>query len=152
MGINELLTVKRYWQWSDPRIVFYVANNGDLNQVTWEMRIETGVPTFPASQQLPEFPYAEYARMLGFEAVRVDRPEDLGAAWDRVLNADRPSLIEVLVDPNVSMLPPHITFDQVRSLGSALLKGDAQEGPVIAQSVKGVIAGLFPRDHASDRE
>jgi pyruvate dehydrogenase (quinone) len=152
-GINELLTVKRYWrQWSDPRIVFYVANNGDLNQVTWEMRIETGVPTFPASQELPDFPYAEYARMLGFEAVRVDRPEDLGAAWDRVLNADRPSLIEVLVDPNVSMLPPHITFDQVRSLGSALLKGDAHEGPVIAQSVKGVIAGLFPRDHAGDRE
>ncbi len=144
-GINELLTVKRYWkQWADPRIVFYVANNGDLNQVTWEMRIETGVPTFPASQSLPDFPYAEYARMLGFEAVRVERAEDLGAAWDRVLSADRPSLIEVLVDPTISMLPPHITMDQVRSFSSAMLRGDAQEGPVIVQSVKGMIAGLFP--------
>jgi len=151
-GINELLTVKRYWkQWADPRIVFYVANNGDLNQVTWEMRIETGVPTFPASQSLPDFPYADYARMLGFEAVRVERPDDLGAAWDRVLSADRPSLIEVLVDPNVSMLPPHITMDQVRSFSSAMLKGDAHEGPVIVQSVKGVIAGLFPTDRSESR-
>jgi len=151
-GINELITVTRYWkQWADPRIVFYVANNGDLNQVTWEMRIETGVPTFPASQELPDFPYAEFARMLDFEAVRVERPEDLGAAWDRVLNADRPSLIEVVVDKTISMLPPHISLDQARSFTSAMLKGDAQAAPVMVQSVKGVLAGIVPHEHARDR-
>ena len=148
-GINELLTVKHYWKsWSDPRIVFYVANNSDLNQVTWEMRVETGVPTFPASQALPEFPYAEYARMLGFEAIRVERREDVDAAWDRVLAADRPALIEVVVDPTISMLPPHVTPELARSFGSAMLKGDAQEGPVLLHSIKGVLAGMFPHKHA----
>ncbi|MBV8531838.1 MAG: thiamine pyrophosphate-requiring protein, partial [Candidatus Eremiobacteraeota bacterium] len=40
-GLNGLITVARYWRnWSDPRLIFYVANNEDLNQVTWEMRIE----------------------------------------------------------------------------------------------------------------
>jgi pyruvate dehydrogenase (quinone) len=145
-GINELLTIKRYWrEWDDPRLIVYVANNGDLNQVTWEMRIETGVPTFPASQELPDFPYAEYARMLGFEAVRVEHADELGAAWDRVLSAARPSLIEVVVDPTVSMLPPHITFEQARSFASAMLHGDAQEGPVIEHATKALLAGLFPR-------
>jgi pyruvate dehydrogenase (quinone) len=112
------------------------------------MRVETGVPTFPESQTLPAFPYAEYARMLGFEAVRVDRREDLDAAWDRVLAADRPALIEVVVDPAISMLPPHITPESARSFGSAMLQGDAQERPVLINSIKGVLAGLFPGKHA----
>ncbi len=65
-GMNELITVLRYWKrWSDPRLVFLVANNRDLNQVTWEMRIETGVPDYPGSQHLPDVSMAEYARMLG---------------------------------------------------------------------------------------
>ncbi|MGH7684873.1 MAG: thiamine pyrophosphate-dependent enzyme, partial [Vulcanimicrobiaceae bacterium] len=46
-GLNELITVAKYWKkWSDPRIVFFVSNNRDLNQVTWEMRIETGDPKY----------------------------------------------------------------------------------------------------------
>ena len=108
------------------------------------MRIESGVPKFPASQDLPDFPYAEFARMLGFEAVRVERPEDIDAAWDRVLAADRPSLIEVVVDPEISMFPPHITREQATAFTKAALAGDPDEGHMIAQSVKGVIAGIFP--------
>ena len=144
-GLNELITVAHYWKrWSDPRLIVYVANNRDLNQVTWEMRIESGVPKFPESQDLPDFPYAEYARMLGFEGVRVDRAEDLGAAWDRVVAAERPALIEVLVDPNISMLPPHVTREQAVSFASALSHGDPDARPAFIQSVKGVLAGLFP--------
>ena len=70
-GLNELITVARYWKhWRDPRLVFCVANNHDLNQVTWEMRIETGVPTFPESQSLPDVPYARFAESLGLGALR----------------------------------------------------------------------------------
>ena len=66
-GINELITVAKYWKrWRDPRIIFLVLNNRDLNQVSWEMRIESGDPKFDASQDLPDFPYARYAELLGF--------------------------------------------------------------------------------------
>ncbi|HVU69954.1 MAG TPA: thiamine pyrophosphate-requiring protein, partial [Ktedonobacteraceae bacterium] len=42
-GLNELITVAKYWhKWSDPRLIFLVLNNRDLNQVSWEMRIEAG--------------------------------------------------------------------------------------------------------------
>ena len=147
-GINELITVAKYWQrWSDPRLVFFVANNRDLNQVTWEMRIESGVPKYPGSQDLPDFPYARYAELIGLRGVRVDRAEDLGAAWDEVLHADRPAVIEVMTDANISMLPPHIKPEQMKAFASAMLHGDPDEGPVLVQSVKGVLAGLFPGEH-----
>ncbi|MFN2459547.1 MAG: thiamine pyrophosphate-requiring protein [Candidatus Velthaea sp.] len=144
-GINELITIAKYWKrWSDPRLIILVLNNRDLNQVTWEMRIEAGDPKFAASQDLPDVAYAEFARTLGLDGMRVERPQDVASAWDRALAADRPFLYEAVVDPNVSLLPPHISLQQAKNLTSALVKGDPDEGGVIAESVKGVIAGLFP--------
>ena len=65
-GINELITVARYWKrWRDPRFVVLVMNNRDLNMVTWEQRILAGDRKFEASQELPDFPYAAYAQSIG---------------------------------------------------------------------------------------
>ena len=144
-GINEMLTIAKYWKsWSDPRLVILVLNNRDLNQVTWEMRIESGNPKFDASQDLPDFPYARYAELLGFVGVKVDKREDVGTAWERVLSADRPALLEAWVDPNISIIPPHITFEQAKNLTSALAKGDPDRLGVMVDSAKSVVAGLFP--------
>src|ERR671930_1782859 len=71
-GMNELITIAKYRErWSDPRLVVLVLNNHDLNQVTWEQRALEGDPKLEASQTLPEFPYAEYARMLGLQGIKV---------------------------------------------------------------------------------
>jgi pyruvate dehydrogenase (quinone) len=40
-----------------------------------------------------------------------------------------------VTDPDVPPLPLHITFDQARSMASALLKGDPDAVGVIRQSV-----------------
>jgi pyruvate dehydrogenase (quinone) len=150
-GMNELITLKRYVdRWRDPSIVFLVANNRDLNQVTWEMRIESGAPDFPASQHLPDVSMAAFAKLLGFEGTRVERLDDLAPALDLAFAARRPVVVEVLTDPNVSMLPAHITREQMNAFGHAMLKRDPEELPVLVQSVKGVIAGLFPH-HEPER-
>ncbi|MBD5633309.1 MAG: thiamine pyrophosphate-requiring protein [Candidatus Eremiobacteraeota bacterium] len=147
-GNAELITIGKYWRrWSDPRLIVMVLNNRDLNQVTWEMRIESGDPKFAASQDLPDFPYARYAEMLGFVGIKVERAEDVGAAWDRALAADRPALIEAFVDPNISIIPPHITFEQAKNMTSALAKGDPNELGIMLDSAKSVIAGLLPNRH-----
>jgi pyruvate dehydrogenase (quinone) len=144
-GLNEMITIAKYWKtWEDPRLVILVLNNRDLNQVTWEMRIESGERKFGSSQDLPNFPYAAYAEMLGFVGVRVDNRDDVGAAWDRVLSADRPALLEAVVDPNISIIPPHISFEQAKNLTTALGKDDPNELEVMLQSAKSVVAGLFP--------
>jgi pyruvate dehydrogenase (quinone) len=148
-GMNELITLKRYVpRWEDPSIVFVVANNRDLNQVTWEMRIESGAPDYPASQHLPDVSMAAWAQLLGFTGIRVEKREDLGGAIDAALRARGPVVLEVLTDPNISMLPAHVTRAQAVSFGKAMLARDPEEGPAIVQSVKGIIAGMFPRESA----
>jgi pyruvate dehydrogenase (quinone) len=143
-GNAELLTIAKYWErWTDPRLIILVLNNRDLNQVTWEMRIESGDPKFDASQQLPDFPYARYAESIGLKGIRVDRPEEVGAAWEAALSADRPVVYEAYTDPNVAMIPPHISFEQAKNLTKALIKGDPDEMRVIAESVKSVVSGIF---------
>src|SRR5205809_3056928 len=124
-GMNEVITIAKYWkEWSDPRLIICVLNNRDLNMVTWEQRVLAGDPKFEASQTLPDFPYADYARSLGLDGVRIDHPEAIGPAWDRALNADRPFVFEAITDPDVPPMPPHITLAQAKAFGSSVLKGD----------------------------
>ena len=98
-----------------------------------------------ASQVLPDFPYADYARLLGLEGIRVDRPEDIGDAWDRALGAGRPALLEVITDPEVPPLPPHIRFEQAEGLAKALVKGESSRRSIITESIKGKLAEFTTR-------
>src|SRR5206468_2601608 len=69
-GMNEMLTVAKYWRrWSDSRMIFLVLNNQDLNQVTWEMRAMEGDPKYEASQDVPNFAYADYADLVGLRGI-----------------------------------------------------------------------------------
>jgi pyruvate dehydrogenase (quinone) len=145
LGNNGLLTIAHYWkEWSDPRLVVLVLNNGDLNQVTWEMRVMEGNPKFEASQEICDFPYARYAEMLGLQGIRVDTPEAIAPAWDAAFKADRPVVVEVVTDPDVPPLPPHITLEQAAKYTSTLFKGDPDEGGIIHQSFTELVAKILP--------
>ena len=60
------------------------------------------------------------------------------------LSATLPVIYEAYTDPNVSILPPHISFEQAKNFMSAMIKGDPDEKGVIVESVKSVMAGIFP--------
>jgi pyruvate dehydrogenase (quinone) len=144
-GMNELLTIARYWQrWSDPRLVILVLHNDDLNQVTWEQRALEGDPKFPGSQELPDFAYARYAQLVGLEGIRVDDPERIGDAWDDAFAADRPCLIEAIVDPEIPPLPPHITVEQANAFMSSVRHGDPNARELIVNSFRQKLAEYLP--------
>ncbi|WOB72876.1 thiamine pyrophosphate-requiring protein [Achromobacter xylosoxidans] len=129
LGINELITIAHRWKdWSDPTLVVLVLNNGDLNLVTWEQRVMGGDPRFAASQWLPEFSYADYGRMLGLEGIRVTSPDEVGPAWDRALAAGRPAVLEVVTDPEMPPLPPHVSMKQFGAYMTALRKETGAAG------------------------
>src|SRR5436853_4297840 len=135
-GINELITIAKYWRrWSDPRLVVLVLHNDDLNQVTWEQRAMEGDPKYEGSQALPDFPYAQYAELVGLKGIRVDDPAQIGAAWDEALAADRPVVLEAITDPEVPPLPPHITLEQAKMFMRAL-RHDPDRGAVVKESFK----------------
>ncbi|MDQ0870411.1 pyruvate dehydrogenase (quinone) [Arthrobacter sp. V1I9] len=143
-GIAELVTVAHRWrQWEDPRFVVCVFNNRELTEVTWEQRESEGEPRFRDSQELPDFPFAGYAELLGLTGIRVDDPELLGDAWERAFAADRPVVIEVLTDPEVPLLPP---FPGGREKAENMRKALAEEpGGSRAQDLLETYAGQEER-------
>lgn len=145
-GINAVITVAKYWkEWSDPRWITLVLNNEDLNQVTWEQRIMSGSPKFEASQDIPPFPYARFAESVGLKGIRVEDPEKIGRAWDEALSADRPCVLDVVTDPDVPTLPPHISLKQARMFTKTILEGDPDELGIITQSAKQMVDAFLTR-------
>ena len=144
-GINELITISKYWrEWDDPRLVVMVLHNNDLNQVTWEMRAMAGAPKFEESQNIPDFPFAEYAESLGLKGIHVEKPDEVGPAWDQALSADRPTVIQAIVDPEVPPIPPHATPEQVQEMATSLAKGDPNAWHVMWQGTKTKIQEFLP--------
>jgi pyruvate dehydrogenase (quinone) len=144
-GMAELITVAKYYErWTDPRLVVLVLNNRDLNQVTWEQRAMEGDPKNPATQNLPDVRYADFARMVGLDGIRIETPDAIDAAWEEAFSADKPFVLEAVVDPETPPLPPHITLEQAKSFLSALRGGDPNARAMIRQSFKQKMLEFLP--------
>lgn len=123
-GINELVTVAARWRdWADPRFAVLVLDNRDLAEVSWEQREMEGDPRFGTSQQVPDFPYAGYAELLGLRGIRVERPDQVADAWREALAADRPVVVEAVVDRDTPLLAPRMPQEKV----DQMRRGLAQE-------------------------
>ncbi|HEX3737689.1 MAG TPA: thiamine pyrophosphate-requiring protein [Solirubrobacterales bacterium] len=143
-GMAELITIAKYHeQWPDHRLIVMVLNNRDLNQVTWEQRAMNGDPKFEGSQSLPDVHYGRFAELIGLKGIRVEEPGDVGPAWDQAFAADRPTVLDVLTDPEVPPLPPHISVEQAKAFTSAVLGGDPSSGRLIRQSLRQKVAEAF---------
>ncbi|AYF79228.1 thiamine pyrophosphate-requiring protein [Nocardia yunnanensis] len=144
-GMAELLTIARYRErWSDPRLIVAVFHNNDLNQVTWELRAMGGAPKFEQSQTLPEVSYAEIARAAGLAAMVIDKPDDVAPAWQAALASDRPMVLDFHTDPEVPPIPPHATWEQMKSTAEAVLRGDPGGWHLVAQGAKAKAQEFLP--------
>ncbi|MFE9570671.1 thiamine pyrophosphate-requiring protein [Streptomyces sp. NPDC006692] len=144
-GLAELITAAKYWQeWANPQLIVAVLNNQDLNQVTWEMRAMSGAPQFLPSQSLPDVPYADFARSIGLDGVRVEKPGEVEAAWRQALASDRPFVIDFRTDPAVPPIPPHATLDQIEAAAAAIVKGDSDRTGMIRQGLKAKVQEMLP--------
>ncbi|MGH7099090.1 MAG: thiamine pyrophosphate-requiring protein [Stellaceae bacterium] len=143
-GLNVMITISKYWkEWSDPRLIVMVLNNRDLNQVTWEERIQLGAGKTESTQSIPDFPYHKYAELLGLKGIFVDDPEKLGAAWEEALAADRPVILECYTDPNVPPLPPHITLKDAKNF-MVMTASEPELGSVLKDSARQILARVLP--------
>jgi len=146
LGNNALVDLAYHrHRWQDQRLVVCVLNNRDLNQVTWEQRTMSGDPKLEASQVLPAFDFAAYARLVGLEGIRVEDPDALGGAWDRALAADQPVVLDVVCDPEVPPLPPHVTAEQAKAFARSVSGGDPGARRAIGQAIKGKLAEFTTR-------
>ncbi len=143
-GLNVMITISKYWkQWSNPHLIVLVLNNRDLNQVTWEERIQLGAGKTESTQSIPDFPYHKYAELIGLKGIFVDNPDRIGAAWDEALSADRPVILEAYTDPNVPPLPPHITLKDAKNFVS-MIPSEPELGSVLKNSAKELLTSVLP--------
>ncbi|WP_030172273.1 thiamine pyrophosphate-requiring protein [Streptomyces sp. NRRL S-813] len=153
-GMAELITIAKYWkEWEDPRLIVAVLNNQDLNQVTWEMRAMSGAPQFLPSQSIPDVAYADFARSVGLNGLRIEEPGEVKGAWAAALSSDRPCVLDFVTDPAVPPIPPHATLDQIEAAAASVLKGDSDRTAMVRQGFKAKMQELLPvgRHHRTER-
>lgn len=143
-GMSELITVAKHWkEWSNPALTVVVLNNRDLNFVTWEQRGTVGMPRFANSQDVPDVRYDEFARSLGLNGIRIDSREQLEDSWSSALCSDKPTVIDLIVDPNLPPLPPHISFKEAKAFVESM-KADPERESAFFNAVKQMAPSLFP--------
>ena len=145
-GLAELLTIARYRdEWSDPRLVVCVFHNNDLNQVTWELRAMGGSPKFRSPSRCRISPTPTSRAPSGWRRSRSSRRAPSGRVG-RALAADGPGLLDVDCDPEVPPIPPHATYEQIKDLISAVLRGDPNAWHLMYQGAKTKMQEFIPSE------
>ena len=74
--------------------------------------------------------------MVGLKGIRIEKPEQIDQTLAEILNTDNPVLLDVLCDPNVPIIPPHLDKDMLGKFSKAMLKGDPELLSVLRQIIK----------------
>ena len=118
LGINGLIDLAHYQRPLDAaRCVVLVLNNGDLNQVTWEQRVLAG----DAKLRGHAGPAAVRLRRLRAPARPGGHPRRAPGGGRRRRGTarsppDARSSLDVVTDPEVPPLPPHIRMEHAQGL------------------------------------
>src|SRR5256714_5216526 len=124
MLMGEVLTAVKY---NLPIIVIIIKNNS-LGQIRWEQIVFLGNPEYGCD--LHDINFARYAEACGGLGFTVERPEDIRPTLERAIASGRPTLIEVIVDPNEPPMPSKVTLEQAAHFAEALAKGTPGGGKI----------------------
>jgi acetolactate synthase I/II/III large subunit len=106
MSAQELATAVQF----ELPFVVIVVDNGMYGTI--RMHQERAFPGRVSGTDLVNPDFAAYARAFGAHAEAVERTEDFPAALDRALDAGRPALVALTVDPEA--ITPRATISQLR--------------------------------------
>jgi pyruvate dehydrogenase (quinone) len=86
--------------------------------------------------------------MLGLDGIRIEKEEEIGPGLQQAFHARRPVVVDLLSDPSVPPLPPHITLKQAKDFTSSILKGDVNTWEMIKDTYNQVVENFLPHHHA----
>jgi acetolactate synthase-1/2/3 large subunit len=109
MNGQELATAVQY----GAGVVFVVIDNGMYGTI--RMHQERRYPGRVVGSGLSNPDFAALARAFGAQGETVRRTEEFAPAFERALNAGRPALLHVLLDPQA--LTMNATLDSIRTAG-----------------------------------
>ena len=79
----------------------------------------------------------------------MEKPEDVGPAWDEALTSDRPCVVQFVTDASVPPIPPHATWDQIEKMAESVVRGDSDRWDVLKEGVRSKVQEMLPgsKDH-----
>jgi len=110
-------------------VKFIVFNNSQLGFVKIEME-EVGLAPNLEALKVTNFNFAEYAKLLGGDGIRVTHSKDVEEALQMAKNSNKPFIIDAIVNSGELSLPPNIEFKQAKGFGLSKAKE-------IIQAIKG---------------
>ncbi len=117
MLMGEFLTAVKY---NLPIVVIIIKNN-TLGQIKWEQIVFLGNPEYGCELHNPDF--AKYADACGGLGWTVEKPEEIRPTLQHALSSNKPSIVEVVVDPFEPPMPPKVSAKQALHFAEALIKG-----------------------------
>jgi pyruvate dehydrogenase (quinone) len=124
MLMCEFLTAVKY---NLPIVVIIIKNN-TLGQIKWEQIVFLGNPEYGCELHNPNF--AKFADACGGLGWTVEKPEQIRPTLEHALNSNKPSLVEVVVDPFEPPMPPKVSVKQALHFAEALAKGQPSGGKI----------------------
>lgn len=115
MLMGDILTLVQH----DLPIKIVIFNNGTLGFVEMEMHV-AGMLEYSTELINPDF--AKLAQAVGIRGIRVDYPEALDSALQTAFTQPGPALIDVHVNRNELMMPPSVSFSQMKGFSLYMMK------------------------------
>jgi pyruvate dehydrogenase (quinone) len=101
-----------------------VFKNNTLGLIKWEQMVFLGNPEYGVDFEPIDF--VKVAEGCGAKAFHIEQPGECAETLRRALAEPGPVVVEAVVDGNEPPLPPKITPEQAKMLGSALARGEQQ--------------------------
>lgn len=115
MLMGDFITAVKY----DLPIVVLVLNNHKLAFISLEQEVK-GLPDW--GTELKNADFAAVARACGGLGLTVERPEDLEPTMKKAIASGKPTVIDIVVDPDTLIMPPEIKLEHAMGFTFAKLR------------------------------
>ncbi|MGQ0643739.1 MAG: thiamine pyrophosphate-dependent enzyme [Gemmatimonadaceae bacterium] len=109
-------------------ITVVVIKNNTLGMIKWEQMVFLGNPEYGVELQPIDF--VKVAEACGGVGFRCEKPSEVRPALQAALRANRPALVEAVVDPFVPPMPARVKVKQATNLAKSLARGEPHRGRI----------------------
>jgi pyruvate dehydrogenase (quinone)/pyruvate oxidase len=124
MLMGEFATAVKH----DLPITVVVIKNNTLGQIKWEQMVFLGNPEYGC--ELHPIDFVKVAEACGGMGFRCEKPTEVRAALEAALAANRPALVEAVVDPFEPPMPARVTLKDAMNMAKSLARGEPNRGRI----------------------
>lgn len=124
MLMGEFATAVKY----NLPITVVVIKNNTLGMIKWEQMVFLGNPEYGC--ELHPIDFVKFAEACGGAGFRCEKPDEVRPMLEAALAANRPALVEAVVDPFEPPMPARVTLKDAMNMAKSLARGEPNRGRI----------------------